>query len=253
MDRGSYSAAAGMLSGQRAINVVAQNVANVSTAGYKNQSTIQATFAEYMASRMSTDPQIAQADIGPGAYITINDAQYIDFTQGGFETTNRSVDMAIQGQGFFVIQNPNFGQVLTRNGQFELDQQGFLTLPGVGQVLNTAGQPIQLAGSDFKLEPDGTIVQNGAEVTRINISTVANAADLTPVGEGYFQSATGFQLAPAGTFNLFQEMIERSNVDMTEEMSDMIAKQNNFTSCTQMLKIFDKISEIASNTIGRVG
>nr|WP_320026589.1 flagellar hook basal-body protein [uncultured Acetobacterium sp.] len=253
MDRGSYSAAAGMLSGQKAINVLAQNVANVTTAGYKSQTTIQSTFGEYMASRMSTDPKIAQPDIGPGAYITVNDAQFTNFTQGIFENTNRSVDMAIQGQGFFVVQNANFGQVLTRNGQFELDQQGFLTLPGVGQVLNAAGQPIQLAGSDFTVKANGTIIQNGAEVARLNISTVANGADLTQVGEGYFQSANGFQAAQAGSYNVLQETIEKSNVDMGEEMSDLIARQNNFTSCTQMLKIFDKISEITSNTIGRIG
>lgn len=253
MDRGSYSAAAGMLSGQKAISVLAQNVANVATAGYKSQTTIQSTFGEYMASRMSTDPKIAQPDIGPGAYITVNDDQFVDFTQGGFEKTRRNVDMAIQGQGFFVIQNANFGQVLTRNGQFELDEQGFLTLPGVGQVLNTNGQPIQLAGSDFKVDPDGTIVQNGAEVTRLNISTVANEQDLTPVGEGYFQSANGFQAAQPLTFSIFQGFIEESNVDMSKEMTDMISRQNNFTSCTQMLKIFDRISEIASNTIGKVG
>lgn len=253
MDRGSYSAAAGMLSGQKAINVLANNVANVTTAGYKSQSTVQSTFGEYMASRMSTNPKIAQANIGAGAYITVNAAQFTDFTQGSFEETNRSVDMAIQGQGFFVVQNANFGQVLTRNGQFELDQQGFLTLPGVGQVLNTAGQPIQLAGSDFKVEADGSIVQNGVTAARLNIATVANNQTLTPVGEGYYQSATGFQPAQAQTFSVMQGMTEKSNVDMTNEMSDMIARQNNFTSCTQMLKIFDRISEIASNTVGKIG
>lgn len=253
MDRGSYAAAAGMLSGQKAISVLAQNVANVTTAGYKSQSTVQSSFAEYMASRMSTNPRIAEPDIGPGAYITVNDEQFIDFTQGGFVKTNRSVDMAIQGKGFFVIQNANFGQVLTRNGQFELDTQGFLILPGVGQVLNSAGQPIQLAGSDFKLEPDGMIVQNGVDITMLNIATVQNEDELTPVGEGFFQAANGFQPAQALTFSVFQGMTEESNVDMSKEMTDMIARQNNFTSCSQMLKIFDKISEIASNTIGRVG
>ncbi|AFA49261.1 flagellar hook-basal body protein [Acetobacterium woodii] len=253
MDRGSYSAAAGMLSGQKAISVLAQNVANVRTAGYKSQSTIQSTFGDYMISRMSMDPQIAQTDIGPGAYITVNAAQYIDFMQGSFTETHRSVDLAIQGQGFFVIQSPADGQVLTRNGQFEVDEQGFLILPGVGQVLNTANQPIRLAGSDFKVEPNGVIRQNDVAVDRINISTVANPADLTPIGEGYFQSAIGFQAAPEGTYSLFQGRLEESNVDMTGQMSDMISKQNNFTSCTQMLKIFDRISEIASNTIGKVG
>lgn len=253
MDRGSYSAAAGMLVGQKAINVVAHNVANATTAGYKNQYTVQSTFGEYLASRMSTNPKIAQADIGPGAYITINAGQFSDFTQGILEPTGRSVDMAIQGQGFFVVQNDAYGQVLTRNGQFELDQAGNLTLPGVGQVLNSASQPIKLTGSDFTVSANGVITQNGAEVGTLYIATVQNQADLTQVGEGFFQSLNGFQAVQIGSYSIFQGTIEKSNVDMTKEMSDIIAKQNGFTSCTQMLKIFDRISEIASNTIGKIG
>lgn len=253
MDRGSYSAAAGMLSGQKAINVLANNVANVTTAGYKNQSTIQSTFGEYLVSRMSTNPKIAQADIGPGAYITVNASQYTDLAQGIFETTDRSVDIAIQGQGFFVVQNDLYGQVLTRNGQFEIDQAGNLTLPGVGLILNSAGQPIKLTGSDFSVSNDGIITQNGAEVGTLNIATVQNQADLTQVGEGYFLSQNGFQAAQVGSYGILQGTIERSNVDMTKEMSELIARQSNFTSCTQMLKIFDRINEIASNTIGKIG
>lgn len=253
MDRGSYSAAAGMLSGQRVINILAQNVANVTTAGYKNQTTVQSTFGEYMVSRMSTDPKIAQADIGPGAYITVNDEDYLDLKQGDLEKTSRNVDMAITGDGFFVVQNANYGQVLTRNGQFELDDQGYLTLPGVGRVLDTNGQTILLQGSDFEVKDNGTIIQDGTELTQLNVVTVASEADLTPTGEGFYLSATGFQPAGANTFHVVQGMIEKSNVDMSEQMTALIERQNNFTSCTQMLKIFDRISEIASNTVGKIG
>jgi flagellar basal-body rod protein FlgG len=253
MERGSYSAAAGMLSGQKAINVLSQNVANTSTAGYKSQSTIKASFGDYLVSRMSLDPEIAKDGIGTGTYITVNDDQLTDFTQGSFQSTGRSVDAAIQGQGFFVVQNANYGQVLTRNGQFELDAAGNLILPGVGNVLNSNGQPITLAGSDFTISANGTITQNGAEVGRLYIATVANSTDLTQVGEGYFQSQAGFQAAQNGTYSIAQGTLERSNVDMTKEMSDIIAMQNNFTSCTQMLKIFDTIAEIAANKVGKLG
>lgn len=253
MERGSYSVSAGMLTGQKAINVLANNVANVNTAGYKSQSTIQSSFAEYMVSRMSTNAKIAETDIGPGAYITVNDEQFTDLLQGTLEATNRSVDVAIQGQGFFVVQNDTFGQVLTRNGQFELDTQGYLTLPGVGRVLNSASQPIKLAGSDFTISANGTITQNGANVGQVYVAGVTNASDLTQVGEGFFQNQNGVQAAQAGTYALLQGSIEKSNVDMTEQMSEMIARQNNYTSCSQILKIFDRISDIASNNIGKMG
>jgi len=253
MDRGSYSAAAGMLSGQKAINVMSNNVANIATTGYKSQSTIQSSFGDYLISRMSTDPDIAKTDIGTGTYITVDAGQFTDFTQGSVEETGRSVDAAIQGQGFFVVQNATYGQVLTRNGQFELDQTGNLTLPGVGNVLNSAGQPINLKGSDFTIGSDGTITQNGVASGKLYIATVTNGTDLTQVGEGYFQSQNGFQAAQNGTYSVVQGSIEKSNVDMTKEMSEIISRQNHFTSCTQMLKIFDSIAEIAANKVGKLG
>lgn len=253
MERGFYSAAAGVLTGQKAVNVLANNVANVNTAGYKNQSTVQSSFREYLAQRINASGNGTQNPVGTGAYITVNERQTTDFSQGSFEDTRRNLDMAIQGEGFFLIQSDTQGMVLTRNGQFEMDQNKNLILPGVGKVLDQNQQPIVLENSNFSIGSDGKISQNGIETGSLYIATVADKNELTQTGIGFFQSQNGYQEGAAGSFSVLQGSIERSNTDMTREMSQMISRQNNFQSCSQILKIFDRISEISANQVGKIG
>lgn len=253
MERGFYSAAAGLFSQQRTISVLANNVANVNTAGYKNQATVESSFADYVIARISSRENIANDDIGVGSYITINDEDYTDFSQGSFESTERSLDLAIQGSGFFLVNNGNFGQVLTRNGQFELDPAGNLILPGVGNVLNQNNQPIMIGTSDFDVDAAGNIIVDGENRGSLAIVNVLNADDLTQVGDGFFQAANGFAQVGAGQFSLLQGHIEKSNTDMTSEMSALIAKQSQYNSCSQLLKIFDRIHEMSANQIGKIG
>ncbi|MGV8906010.1 MAG: flagellar hook-basal body protein [Acetobacterium sp.] len=253
MDRGFYSVAAGILTGQKAVNVMSNNVANVNTAGYKSQGTLQTSFGEYLLSRMSSAPNIAKNDIGTGSYMTVNSGQYTDFSQGSIEKTGRNVDMAIQGDGFFLVQSDAYGQVLTRNGQFEINETGNLILPGVGNVLNSNGQPITVTSSDFSLSSDGKILENGVATQTLYIATVTNKNDLKQVGTGFFQTQNGFQEALTENFSIIQGAIEKSNTDMTTEMSQIIARQNNFQSCAQVLKIYDRINEISANQVGKIG
>jgi len=253
MDRGFYAVAAGMLTGQKVVNVMSNNVANVNTAGYKSQTTLQTSFGEYLLSRISSSPNIAQDNIGAGSYMTVNSGQTTDFSQGSFEKTGRNVDMAIQGDGFFLVQSDAYGQVLTRNGQFEINETGNLVLPGVGNVLNSNGQPITLKGSDFSLSSDGKILENGVATQALYIAAVGNKNDLKQVGTGFFQTQNGFQAALPENFSIVQGFIEKSNTDMTTEMSQIIARQNNFQSCAQVLKIYDRINEISANQVGKIG
>lgn len=253
MDRGFYSVAAGILTGQKVVNVMSNNVANINTAGYKSQTTQQTSFGAYLLSRISASSNIAANDIGAGSYMTVNSGQTTDFSQGSLEQTGRTVDMAIQGQGFFVVQSDADGQVLTRNGQFEINETGNLILPGVGNVLNSNGQPVTVKGSDFSLSPDGKILENGVETQSLYIADVTNKNDLKEVGTGFFQAKNGFQQAGRETFTTFQGCIEKSNTDMTAEMSQVISRQNNFQSCSQVLKIYDRINEISANQVGKIG
>ncbi|GAB1477090.1 flagellar basal-body rod protein FlgF [Bacillota bacterium] len=252
MVRGFYSAAAGVLSQQKAIDAIANNITNAATAGYKSQSTAESSFGKHLVARMTPSPGTGNSNIGPGAFMTVNSETYVDFTQGMMENTGRSVDMAIQGEGFFVISSEKYGDLLTRNGQFELDADGNLMLPGVGKVQNESGGEINLESSSFSVGKDGTIYVGGKEADKINIASVNENPKLVKIVQGSFFSAEGYEQAEAKNYNVIQGAVEKANVNIAKEMSRIIAGQGNFTSCTEILKIYDKINELAVNRIGNI-
>lgn len=256
MIRGLYSAAAGVLTQQKALDVISNNIANASTAGYKSQSTAESSFGEHMLNRMTALEGEAKKNIGPDAYMTVNSSQYTDYTQGSIERTERPVDMAINGEGFFLVESETYGPVLTRNGQFEIDSDGELYLPGVGKVLNDGEDTISLESSNFTVSPTGVIYDAaGEEVDSLYIVKPSEDTVLTSVGPGVFQCGEdgGYDQVDTGAYSVLQGMLEKSNINMAEEMSRIIAGQNHYNSCTQIIKMYDKINDLTVNQIGRIG
>lgn len=253
MVRGFYSAAAGVFSQQKALNVISNNIANATTTGYKSQSTMEASFGDHLISRLSANASVTNNNIGPGSFMTVNSSEYTDFTQGNFENTGRSVDMAINGDGFFLVESETYGEVLTRNGQFEIDDEGDLILPGVGKVLSESKSTINLESSSFTVASSGVISIDGDEVDTLYIAAKDEDAILKNVGQGTFQSDGGYDQAEPENYAVIQSTIEKSNINMAQEMSKIIAGQSHYQSCTQILKIYDGINEICVNQIGRIG
>lgn len=255
MVRGLYTAAAGVFTQQKALNVISNNIANASTAGYKSQATIESSFGEHLINRMSELDSVAKKNIGSWSYITVNSSEYTDFTQGNLENTGRPVDMAIKGDGFFLVESETYGPVLTRNGQFEIDSDGELCLPGVGKVLNDGESTISLENSNFTVGPTGTIFVDGDEADSLYIVRPAEETVMKSVGNGVFQIEEGgsYDEVEEGTYNVLQGALEKSNINLAQEMSRLIAGQNHYNSCTQIIKMYDKINEITVNQIGRIG
>lgn len=255
MVRGFYAAAAGVFTSQKSLNVISNNIANATTAGYKNQSTMESSFGDHLINRMSELDSVAQNNIGPGSYMTVNSSEYTDFTQGSLESTGRSVDMAINGDGFFLVESEIYGPVLTRNGQFEIDSEGDLFLPGAGKVLNDGEDTINLESSNFTVSANGVISVDGEEADTLFIVKPSEETVLKSVGNGVFQvdEDGGYDQAETGTYSVMQGTLEKSNINMAQEMSKIIAGQNHYNSCTQMIKMYDKINEITVNQIGRIG
>lgn len=255
MVRGFYAAAAGIFTQQKAINVISNNISNATTAGFKSQSTQESSFGDHLISRLSSLPGVSSDNIGTGPFMTVNSSEYTDFTQGSFEDTGRSVDMAIKGKGFFLVDTETYGPVLTRNGQFEIDADGELSLPGVGKVLNDGESPISIDSSNFTVSPEGVISVNGDEVDTLSVVVPDENTVLKSVGNGVFQCADdgSYTQAESGTYNVLQGKIEKSNINLAQEMSKLIAGQNHYNSCAQIVKMYDTINELTVNQIGRIG
>jgi len=252
MIRGFYSAAAGMLSKQKAIDVISNNISSTNVVGYKSQTAVESAFCDHLVSRVSSSPKVTEGNIGSGSFITVNSDLHTDLTQGMLEHTGRSVDLAIRGEGFFLVNSEKYGDVLTRNGQVELDANGNLILPGVGSLLDERGREIKLRGTDFTVSTDGRILENGRETNRLYIAAPRGDSGLTKVGQGELISSEGYERADNKSYEVLQGYIEKSNVNMAKELSRIIAGQSHFQSCSQVLKIYDKINELSVNRIGSI-
>ncbi len=255
MVRGFYAAASGIFTQQKALNVISNNIANATTAGYKSQSTMESSFGEHLINRISALDSVAQNNIGPGSFMTVNSSEYTDYTQGSLESTGRSVDMALNGEGFFLVESETYGTVLTRNGQFEIDSEGELYLPGVGKVLNDGEDTISLESSNFTVSKAGVLSINGEEADTLFVAVINEETVMKSVGNGVFQSVEGggYDQAEIGTYTVLQGTLEKSNINMAQEMSKIIAGQNHYNSCTQIIKMYDTINEKTVNQIGRIG
>jgi flagellar basal-body rod protein FlgF len=253
MESGFYTAASGLLTQQKSINVMSNNIANATTPGFKSQETIGSTFGDHLLLRMNASPNEPGTVIGKSTYMNVNATEYTDFSQGNLEATGRNTDIGISGEGFFLIQDASGNEFLTKNGQFELDSEGNLTLPGVGFVLNDSKSKIQLESSDFTVDRLGAISVAGSEADKLFIAKPTDTAGMNQVGNGVYTCTSGFEQADGKLTIVQQGVVEQSNVDLAKEMSLVIAGQNHFQSCSQVLKIFDRINEITANSIGKIG
>ena len=154
MFSGFYTAASGMLMNQRSLNMAANNIANVKTSGYKPKRLVKTTFDQQLVREMNGRTE----GLGQGSTISVGTREMTTHGQGPIEDTGKTYDLAINGDGFFVIQGEN-GQYLTRNGHFTRDDEGNLMLPGVGQLMGDGG-PVYVDEEGFRVGADGIIYDN---------------------------------------------------------------------------------------------
>ena len=252
MVRGFYEAASGVLATQKSFNVVANNIANVGTSGFKAEGTVGSSFAEHLVARIGGGNIFPSRNIGPGSFFTVNIIEYTDFAQGSIENTDRELDMAINGNGYFIVRSDTLGDVLTRNGQFDVDSEMQLVLPGVGLVLDDGGSPITLESSTFEVNADGAILVGDEEVGRVGVFSVSDESSMINAGRGFYFSSETPETATIGSYMVVQGALEKSNVNMAMEMSRVMSGQNMFNACAQIVKMYDSLNEVLVTQIGKV-
>lgn len=250
MMRGFYNLTSGMLSQGKRLDVVANNMTNISTAGYKAEQYTDRTFDEVMVTRIGNKIKSPYQTMETyQAHILAPDHLYTDFVQGSFEETTMPLDFAIQGEGFFAIQTE--GETFyTRAGSFTLDNEGYLCLSELGRVLGRDGQPIQLPTD--KLDPDkqGNLYTEGGEyVGTLGVFTFEDNGALERDPRGLF-IGEGAQVNEDVVIH--HKWLERSNVELIREMTKMMTTQRALQSAAQMSKIYDQVITRAVNDIGRI-
>jgi flagellar basal-body rod protein FlgF len=238
----------------RELEVVANNIANLNTTGYKADGSV---FEEFLM-------PVAQARGFPGgdnklSYVQ-DRATWHNFNAGPLRPTGNPLDVAIDGDAFFVVQSAR-GERYTRNGSFQINAQGELVTSAGDRVLGDGG-PIQFQSTDnnVSINPDGTItVREGANSTsdsqrgKLRLVRFDRVQQLRKDGSSLFSAPNGVAPQPApGTVRVVQGSVEQSNVTAVIEMARMIEITRTYTQVASLLQqqgemrrsAIDKLAEI---------
>ncbi|MCS6924383.1 MAG: flagellar basal-body rod protein FlgF [Candidatus Binatia bacterium] len=228
MNAAMYKAVSGAIVQMRRLEVVAQNLANVSTAGYKGE---RLAFGEILASVFGPRERT-------GGMVVVGE-QRTDFSQGELQQTGNPFDLAIVGDGFFVVDTPR-GIRYTRQGTFTLAADGTVVTPLGDPVLGEAG-PIRVEGETVQVTPEGVVLADGIEVDTIRVVRFADPRRLTREGYSLFRGPDSeAQTAPA---QILQGHLEQANVNPIETMVTLITLQRQFEAYERALRSMDAATE----------
>ncbi|MCC8028182.1 MAG: flagellar hook-basal body protein [Clostridium sp.] len=261
MYQGFYNLTSGMLTQNRNLNVISNNMVNIQTPGYKRDKMVTSTFQEEMLYRTGRQSKGNPTPLAVTSKIRTATQTYVNYEQGSFEQTDGIYDFALGGNGFFTVQGQN-GTVYTRNGSFGVDAEGFLALNNVGRVLGTDGQPIEMDNENFTVDSLGNIMvdeivdEETGETERRQMGTlqIVNFADYEQMHKedyGVFTTNQAPLEMEEGETAVLWKTVEKSNVDMVDEMTSMMSTQRALQSAAQVLKMYDQIMSKAVNDVGK--
>lgn len=247
--KGFYNLSSAMLTQTRNLDVIGNNMTNVTTNGYKSDRYVDSTFESYITSRVGNKIK-NPVEIGSMSYKTIIDDVVTVHTQGAIEHTGLSLDFAITGDGYFSIQTEQ-GNAYTRNGSFMIDEEGYLYLNEQGRVLGANGQPLYLGTDKISADASGFITnETGQVLGQIGVFSFENPREQLTKGNGVLFTAN-VQPQLSQDFTIHHKSVEKANMDMIREMTDMIVCQKAFQSASQVTKMYDSMLTKATE-IGRV-
>ncbi|MGE5508155.1 MAG: flagellar basal-body rod protein FlgF [Chitinophagales bacterium] len=251
MIRGLFIGASGMLVELRRADLIANNLANATTTGFKRDDLVAESFGSLLLRRLDDEvgpglrPAVAPVvgELGLGA---AGARSAVDWAQGGFTETGNPLDVALDGDGLFAVQTPA-GERYTRDGSFTRDRDGYLVTEGGYRVLGERGA-IRLDGAKVEIASDGAVTIDGRRVDRLRLVQFP-AGSLAKLGGNLF-AASG--QAGRSQATVLQGQLERSNVNVVREMINLIAAQRNYDTNQRLLQLEGDLLQKAVTEVGRV-
>lgn len=205
------------------MNIIANNVANMNTPGFRGQNTL---FEEYVSDpRGNDDPLSFVYDYG----------QYQDSKQGPISATSNPLDVALNGPGFMAVDGPGDTPTFTRAGNFQMRQDGTLVTSRDHPVLDVGGAPIVIpqGSTEIQIDDRGRISNQDGEIGQIGVSEFENIQQLVPLGDNLY--TTNAAPIPATRTTMKQGYVEGSNVESVLEMTRMIETLRDFQSVNKLM------------------
>lgn len=256
MIRGIYTAAAGMAAEMARQDVVANNLANANTDGFKQDMAVYRTRADKTIYRLEAGggarggvPSVQKmGELSTGVYL---DAIHTQFQQGALRQTDEPLDMALEGDGYFVVQAGG-EELLTRGGSFTRNAEGLIVDPEGRPLLGKDG-PLRIVGTDPIHVSNGGVVQQGNRmVGTLRVVRVERPAELLEKRGDVAWSLKANGAMQASGAQVRQGYLEGSNVNPIRAMVEMIAVQRSYESSQKMITAQDETLGKAVNDLGRV-
>ncbi len=262
MIRGMYSATAGMMTMLSRVQTISNNLANIDTPGFREDTLRLTSFPQQLMARLFAG---GNRVIGSAINGIVNESMATRFAQGSLRQTDGQLDLAINGDGFFAVQTTQ-GVRYTRDGTFRRDGANQLVTSQGDLVLSAAGTPITLPPGAISISPEGQIrvtpLIDGVTgpidqpVAQLGVYTFAEPGQLRKTTANQFEDPTGLAQATAqgaaGASTVHQGFLENSNVDPARAMADMMVAQRSYEASAKMLQLQDDMTGRAVSDVGRL-
>lgn len=235
----------GMINGMSHLNLIAHNMANADTAGFKRDISVERPFTEFLGRGLS---DIADLKLEPEQLAVKG---VTDHRAGVLRYTGNRLDVAIEGDGFFALTTPD-GPLYTRQGSFILDASGQLTTAN-GYSVNTLEGDVRLTTDEPRIDKQGAIWQGDHYMGRLKLVRFADPANLEKVGSGLYAGGKAVgMLEQDDGFSVRQGYVEASNVNVMSEMVDLMSTMRQIESSQKVLRGYDEMMDIAIRTLSDI-
>jgi flagellar basal-body rod protein FlgF len=242
MDPLTAAAASGIRTRMESLDMLANNLANASTGGFKVDHEFYSTFIGDDAENSS--------EMGTGQMPMVQ-KPWIDFTQGTLQETGHPLDVALTGPGFFAVNGPS-GPLYTRNGGFQVSNTGLVTTGDGYPVRLEDGKTLKLGlGDPPDINTHGEVSQNGQLLGKLEITSFADTGKLSKAGSTYFKAAKGAGERPS-TAQVHQKSVENSNVVTAEAAIRLVTVMRHFESLQKAITVGTQMNQQSISEIARV-
>jgi flagellar basal-body rod protein FlgG len=238
MLEGLFSAAAGMSAQQTQLDAIANDLANASTSGYKAE---RVGFDDLLYNSVKLAGTDTTAGAGARAEVIGRDE-----SQGAFRETGDPFDLAIEGDGFFQVTEPNGTIALTRDGSFGVDASGTLVNAQGLRLAPPIKLPAGVSPGQVNVAADGTVTAGARKLGTIKLVTVTSPEHLLAAGNGIFTTNAASGETHAATGKVRQGVLEESNVDLGRDMANMISTQRSFQLDSTAIQTESQMMSIAN-------
>lgn len=244
MNSGMYSALSGNIAAMNRMDIISNNLANANTPGFKKDRML----FESMLAGNTSPPAVPQGTTADP--ILQKDNVFIDYAPGPVAQTGNTFDLAIDGDGFFVVSTPE-GEAYTRQGNFRLSSDGTLVTVDGNPVMGQAG-PIRIKGGKVDIDPKGLITADGEPAGTIKMVDFPRPYNLKKAAGAQFVPVDPQVTPQAAKSGILQGHLEGSNVETISEMVQMIETNRYFDACTKVIKSYDDMAAKAVNELGKL-